>query len=95
MLRRLMSFCLPVITTLLMTGESVGELELGSPFGDHMVLQHDQPVKIWGWAEPGESVTVTLKQQSVSRNGFDFGRANGRQIVVKTAVFTVLSFCNW
>jgi len=49
---------------------------LGSPFGDHMVLQHDQPVKIWGWAEPGESVTVTLKQHSVSATAADDGKWN-------------------
>ena len=46
MLRLLMSYCLPVMILLLISGESVADLELGSPFGDHMVLQHDQPVKI-------------------------------------------------
>ena len=27
---------------------------------DHMVLQRDRPLPIWGWAEPGEEVTVKL-----------------------------------
>jgi sialate O-acetylesterase len=27
-------------------------------FSDHMVLQRDQPVPVWGWAGPGETVTV-------------------------------------
>ena len=76
MLRLLISYCLPVITLLLLAGESVADLELGSPFGDHMVLQHDQPVKIWGWAEPGESVTVTLKEQSASATAADDGKWN-------------------
>ena len=76
MLRLLMSYCLPVITLLLFAGQSIADLELGSPFGDHMVLQHDQPVKIWGWAEPGESVTVTLKQHSVSATAADDGKWN-------------------
>lgn len=29
-------------------------------FSDHMVLQRDVPVRIWGFAEPGEEVTVAL-----------------------------------
>ncbi len=30
----------------------------------HMVLQRDMPVPIWGWAEPGEEVTVTVAGQT-------------------------------
>jgi sialate O-acetylesterase len=30
---------------------------------NHMLLQRDQPVHIWGWAEPGEEITVTLGDQ--------------------------------
>ncbi len=29
-------------------------------FGDNMVLQRDQPIPVWGWADAGEEVTVTL-----------------------------------
>ncbi len=29
-------------------------------FGDHMVLQRERPVSVWGTANPGESVTVTF-----------------------------------
>ena len=32
-------------------------------FGDHMVLQRGQPVPVWGWAQPGETVTVTFAGQ--------------------------------
>lgn len=31
---------------------------------DHMVLQRDQPLKLWGWAAPGENVTVTFLGKS-------------------------------
>ncbi|BET65908.1 sialate O-acetylesterase [Opitutales bacterium ASA1] len=34
------------------------ELRLGSPFGDHMVLQQEMPLPVWGRAVPGESITV-------------------------------------
>jgi sialate O-acetylesterase len=33
---------------------------------DNMVLQRDVPVNIWGWAKPGEKVTVTISGQKVS-----------------------------
>lgn len=34
-------------------------LRLHALFSDHMVLQRDASVPIWGWAEPGETVTVS------------------------------------
>lgn len=36
------------------------EVRLPKIFGDHMVLQRDQPIPVWGWADAGEKVTVTL-----------------------------------
>jgi len=33
-------------------------------FGDHMLLQRDKPVRIWGWAKAGEKVTVAFAGQS-------------------------------
>jgi sialate O-acetylesterase len=33
-------------------------------FGSHMVLQRDQKDRVWGWAEPGEEVTVKIGDQS-------------------------------
>jgi sialate O-acetylesterase len=29
-------------------------------FSDHMVLQRDSELRIWGWADPGESIEVSL-----------------------------------
>jgi sialate O-acetylesterase len=37
-----------------------GALRLHSMFQDHAVLQRDQPIQVWGEAEPGEEVTVAL-----------------------------------
>jgi len=34
--------------------------------GDHMVLQRDAPVPVWGWAAPGEQVAVTFRGQVYS-----------------------------
>jgi len=33
-------------------------------FGDHMVLQRDQPVPVWGWSSPGEKLAVKINNQS-------------------------------
>lgn len=47
-------------------GES---LKLHNIFSSHMVLQRDKPITVWGWAKPGETVTVkfgeALAQASV------------------------------
>jgi len=35
------------------------EVKMPAIFGDHMVLQHNAPAPVWGWADPGEEITVT------------------------------------
>ena len=57
-----------LIAALLLAGVSVGraELRLPSVFSDHMVLQRDCPVPVWGWAEPGETITVKLQDDQQS-----------------------------
>jgi len=42
------------------------DLKLASVLSDHMVLQRDKAVPIWGWADGGESVTVTFAGQTRS-----------------------------
>lgn len=42
------------------------DVRFGSPFSDPMVLQRDKPAAVWGWADPGESVTVSFAGQSKS-----------------------------
>ncbi|OUT58342.1 MAG: hypothetical protein CBB71_13630 [Rhodopirellula sp. TMED11] len=37
-------------------------------FQSNMVLQRDKPIKLWGWAEPGEHVTATFHGQSAQAN---------------------------
>jgi len=39
------------------------EIRLPAIFGDHMVLQSGAPVPVWGWAKPGETVTVEFAGQ--------------------------------
>jgi sialate O-acetylesterase len=42
------------------------DLKLASVFSDHMVLQRERPVAVWGWADAGEAVTVSFAGQSKS-----------------------------
>jgi sialate O-acetylesterase len=53
---RVFLFCVLALT-------ARGELSLPRVFGDHMVLQAQQPVPIWGWATPGQAVTVSFAGQ--------------------------------
>lgn len=45
---------------------SRAEVRLPSIFSDHMVLQRDAKVPVWGWADPSEAVTVTIGDQTKS-----------------------------
>jgi len=40
------------------------DVKLPKVFGSHMVLQQQRPVVVWGWADPGEEVTVALDQET-------------------------------
>ncbi len=42
------------------------EVRLASPFTDHMVLQRELPVPVWGTAAPGEKVTVAFAGRKTS-----------------------------
>ena len=58
---------LTLITVLLLALPAAlhaAELKLAAVFSDHMVLQRDQPVPVWGWANAGEKVTVELAGQT-------------------------------
>ncbi len=51
-------------------------IHLPSFFGDHMVLQQEKPIAIWGQAHPGGEVTVTLQEQSRSAHVDKLGQWN-------------------
>jgi len=49
------------------------DVKLPHVIGRHMVLQRQRPVVIWGWADPGEAVTVSLDRQSTRSTADDKG----------------------
>ena len=43
---------------------AMADVKLPAVFSDHAVLQQGVDVPVWGWAEPGEQVTVTVAGQT-------------------------------
>ena len=55
-----------IVSTLILfisTPHAHAELKLPTVLGDHMVLQRDAPVPVWGIADPGQTVTVRFADQ--------------------------------
>ncbi len=50
------------------------EVRLPAVFSEHMVLQRSNVAPIWGWAEPGEKVTVQFAGQTKSATAGDNGK---------------------
>lgn len=47
------------------------EVRLPGVFSDHMVLQQDLRLPVWGWADEGERVAVTFRGRTVSTTAKD------------------------
>lgn len=52
----------------------LADLKLGSLFTDHMVVQCDMPVPVWGTADPGASVNVEFAGRESSVTAGDDGK---------------------
>jgi sialate O-acetylesterase len=65
-----------VATFLLTVGSVSGRAEVKLPalFGDHMVLQRDASVPVWGTAAPNEAVTVTAGSVTASTKADQDGK---------------------
>lgn len=57
---------LTIVTAVLLAIHAQAEVRLPQILGSNMVLQRDIPVNIWGWAKPGEKVTVVFNGQTLS-----------------------------
>jgi sialate O-acetylesterase len=53
-----------LLVLFLSAGSADADVTLPAIFGDHMILQRGLKVPIWGKAEPGENITVTIDKQS-------------------------------
>jgi sialate O-acetylesterase len=61
-----------LLLLLLASGLSA-EVRVPAVLADHMVVQRDHPVHLWGWAAPGEVVNVTFRGETVSATSDTFG----------------------
>lgn len=61
---RLFAACwLSLVVLGILAATAAADVRLPALFTDHMVLQQGQKNRVWGWAEPGEAVTVAIGQQ--------------------------------
>lgn len=51
---------LPALLLALAATSAHAEVRLAAVFGEHMVLQREQPIRLWGWATTGQTLAVAL-----------------------------------
>lgn len=69
------------VANLILCASGQADVSLSDLFSDHMVIQADQPVSIWGRATPGEIISVTLNAQTAKATT----AANGKWSVILPA----------
>ncbi len=60
------TYFLFLLLSLPTTTFATAQLKVARLFGDHMVLQREKPVKIWGWADKDDKVELIFNQQKAS-----------------------------
>lgn len=50
------------------------EVRLPSVLAEHMVVQRQQPVHVWGWASPADAVSVAFRGETKSATADELGR---------------------
>ncbi|TWT84850.1 hypothetical protein CA13_63310 [Planctomycetes bacterium CA13] len=58
---------------ILTSASANAEARLPGFFNDHMVLQQQMPIRVWGWAAPGEEITISLGGKSVTTKASEEG----------------------
>jgi sialate O-acetylesterase len=71
---RLTTTLFVLITTIILCANASAEVRPSKVFSDHMVLQQDLPINVFGSADPGEQVTVEFNGQIASVLADDEGR---------------------
>jgi sialate O-acetylesterase len=55
-----------LVSILVTAMPAAADVRLPKIFTDHMMLQRNLPVRVWGWADAGEAVSVTLAGKSAA-----------------------------
>ncbi|MCA8999544.1 MAG: sialate O-acetylesterase [Planctomycetaceae bacterium] len=67
-------FCWSLLALTVIANPLLAEVKTPAVFGSHMVLQRDIAIPVWGWADPGEKVTVSFRDQTASATAGDDGK---------------------
>jgi len=65
---------IPLLVLLLIASHALSDVELPGVFGDNMVLQRGIKAPVWGTADPGEKITVSIKERHVRTKAGKDGR---------------------
>jgi len=52
----------------------LAQVRVSALFGDHMILQRDRPIVVWGWGTPSENVRVSIAEQTTETQVAQDGR---------------------
>ena len=74
MFRSMWMRTLPAAALILGGLAAEAKVELAPVFSDNAVLQRDVEVPVWGFADPGESVTVKFADQTKTTTAGDDGK---------------------
>lgn len=61
-------------SALLLALPALAEVKLPALIAEHMVVQRDLPVHVWGTSAPGETVSVTFRGETRSASPDEYGR---------------------
>ena len=67
-MRSMLSFFIgfAAIIGLMLTPQTAAAMTLSNMFTDHLVLQRNMPDPVWGWAKPGQKITVRFAGRKVA-----------------------------
>ncbi|MCG8584186.1 MAG: sialate O-acetylesterase [Pirellulales bacterium] len=71
-IRRIVALAAALTLSLQMMASA--DVKLPNIFGSHMVLQQEQPIRVFGWADAGEEVTVSLGDKSAKTKAGSDGK---------------------
>ncbi|HZI25651.1 MAG TPA: sialate O-acetylesterase, partial [Chryseolinea sp.] len=57
---------LALLFLLLFSGELMAQLRLPVIFDDHMVIQRETTIPVWGWAHPSQKVTINVSWDTIT-----------------------------
>ena len=78
-------FRLSILAVAFVVFSAQADVKMPSIFSSHMVLQRDEACPVWGWAEAGEEVTVTIGAQKHTAKTGDNGKWSVKLTAMKAS----------